>query len=85
MNKGKQWKWSKKIRKDLEKQGAEPLKINTVKSTTDIYKEIVETTVDSIFSQIMELIKRCYLGDMPMDFLLEQVIELRNQFRKEMK
>ena len=31
MNKGKQWKWSKKIRKELEKLKKPPLKINLIK------------------------------------------------------
>lgn len=34
MNKGKQWKWNKKIRKELEKQGKPPLKINIIKKVT---------------------------------------------------
>ena len=34
MNKGKQWKWSKKIRKELEKLKKPPLKINIIKAVT---------------------------------------------------
>lgn len=30
MNKGKQWKWSKKVRQELEKQGKSALKINKI-------------------------------------------------------
>lgn len=32
MNKGKQWKWSKKVRKEMEKQKTPPLKINVIKA-----------------------------------------------------
>ena len=117
MNKGKQWKWNKKIRKELEKQGAKPLEINRLPKdllspaerkqmkkveveflkameligrpnplleTPEYYTAFRNEERDKILSQVMELIKKCYLGGMPMDFLLEQVIELRNQSRKEM-
>ena len=36
---------------------------------------------DNIFSQVIELIKKCYMSGMPIDFLLEQVISLRNNYR----
>jgi len=38
MNKGKQWKWNKKIRKELEKQGSPPLELNRI----DLSKEKIK-------------------------------------------
>ena len=44
-------------------------------------KPIKKTVADNVFSQVIELIRRCYMSGMQMDFLLEQVIELRKQHR----
>ena len=35
MNKGKQNKWNKKLRKEMEKQGKPPMKINVIRVVTD--------------------------------------------------
>ena len=48
MNKGKQWKWNKKIRKELNKQGSPPLKLNHIDLSKEEIKLLKKEVVDAL-------------------------------------
>ena len=59
MNKGKQWKWSKKIRKELESQEVKPLEINLMPKNLFSPKEKkLMKKAEVEFLKVMELIGR---------------------------
>jgi len=57
MNKGKQWKWSKKVRKEMEKQGKPPMKINLLPETlfSPAEKKLMKKT-EVAHAKIMKII-----------------------------
>jgi len=57
------------------------LALRNANKRTIFIEELKNDIADNIFSQVIELIKKCYMSGMPIDFLYEQIIILKDSYK----